>query len=1099
MAGNDKGTNGNLAGWRRVPPGFRSYEAWSDELGTEELSRGRTAFIFPNVHRRRQAEEYFLSRDRHLPVSLFTPRQFAETLKPPAWIVVSSAGAALLLESVIQESRGELLQDTRFRSLETHPGARRLLLDFFTELAAAGISRQVDLKKIQHLQNQPEDRVWLRLLDRFLERLDACHAVFAPMLECRVAVWIATTSDRLPFDRVRVETGCELDIPDQRLLESLTRRGVDVMLELPLPAGGDRLPAWRPAARIADRLKVSAQFWAEQPPVDGGLKPERAGILDPLGKEPVLEADVHVITSEPGPADEIHAAYERIRRKLVEEEIAPQDAGIVLSDPYSMADRAESIARRYGLPVEVARARSVMETEAGRVARLLLKAMQTGGEPEALVNFLSSPFVSWELEDCNGIPLPQFITPSLIRDMEKAFDECRAQGPWWVWMPRLKRLAEPVSGDGTGNRRAELCCRVHTAMEMLLGGDGQGEPYRITRGLVGIRPGTLIGPREFASWVERALWNAWLPRRLTRTAAGWNVEDSIRRSFAGLTKLFDVLGSLAGEAERLGIGNRPFRDWANDLEELFRETPVPERVPSAKSVRVISPRDVPGLSFRHLEWVGLSESLFPPRRPERVWGSGEARRLLGLDQLVSESELAWSRLGFAILETAGEVNLSCPRRLGNEDAVISSPVWMIRARLKGTDTSQVDHQLSLERQAAAWLSGFSGEISSRREWSQVAKAILGSGKWGLTHLGNQILAVEPELDPVATLSGSRRGKLHEAFRTELVAILKGRPLSATRLADYARCPFYYLAVTRLGAARPEERVSGPTPLERGTLIHAVLERFYSDPAVVEGRCEAEWVERFRPVLQDMFDEEAAVFDRIFHGDAWEIEKARTRELLNRFLDAEDKVRTVSRPIAVELKFGIGGMEPFEWAGLQFSGSIDRVDIVPGQGFLIFDYKTGKVFRDNSALVKGLGFQLPLYAAAARKLLIDRITETKWLGGGYYELRFPVPGIPRPLMPGDLRVAFTGKDGSRSDVAKLADSLDDLESRYLDRAVEVTKLASEGFFPTTPLSDSEAGCDRCHLRRVCHHQEVLAETRNVDRERYGVLAEWKKPGGKEDSQ
>ena len=40
------------------------------------------------------------------------------------------------------------------------------------------------------------------------------------------------------------------------------------------------------------------------------------------------------------------------------------------------------------------------------------------------------------------------------------------------------------------------------------------------------------------------------------------------------------------------------------------------------------------------------------------------------------------------------------------------------------------------------------------------------------------------------------------------------------------CPFKYFAETVLGLPEEREEMSGLTPLERGTLVHALFEHFY---------------------------------------------------------------------------------------------------------------------------------------------------------------------------------------------------------------------------------------------------------------------------------
>ncbi|MCW5827734.1 MAG: PD-(D/E)XK nuclease family protein [Deltaproteobacteria bacterium] len=1100
--------------YRIVPPGTDTPGIWSGEFPPELLSGGQVAFVFPTIHRRRQVEEYFLARNGALPVRLFTPRQFAESVAPPDWMIAGPFAARLALERVVENLfAADTEPGAHLKSLRAHGGSRRLLLRFFAELAEAGFDSPA---AIQSALADPhgDDRTWLPVLAGWYGELERHRLVFAPALEWRLSRWVRQGKAAAPFTAVRVELGAETSPGFVELLDALATAGSGVQVEIPmLPSQASkaelaRLPAWRATGRILDRFRAFGH-WTELPAAEGAWNPDREALLDPLAEGEIAASNAAVFAgqAEGTPADELHAACERIRRRLDAGEIHPQEAGIVLTNPDALSAQVEGIARRYGFPVEIARARTVAETEPGRAVVSFLAALGSGFEPEPLMDFLSHPLVNWDLAgtataaDEAAAVQPRRVGPALLRDFDEAFDQARAQGGWHLWLPRLQQLAAAARAKENGARSGWNDLPILRAAEALgrlfMGLSGLSAAGRMEQGCLGIRPQEPVTARRFAYWLERVIWNARVSRRLAQLS-GNGPEDAaaLHRSFSGLTRLFDTLAGAVADSERLAIGERPLRDWAADLDELLHTAAVPEHVPSAKAVRVLSPRDIPGLCLRHLEWTGLSEESFPGREPDPVWGSPDARRRLGLDAGTSGADLAWSRLGLALIETAGPVYLSAPRRDSDRRAVMSSPVWIISERLVGAGLPSISHWNSLVRQSAAWLSGFEAEYGNRPDWPETARAVLFPelpSRWP-----EQLLVAEPSLDPAAALQRTATHRVSGAFREELAAMLRDRPLSPSRLGEYARCPFFYLAVTRLGARERQERTSGPTPMERGTLIHEVLEEFYRDPEVLDRRGSPDWADAVRPRLMAIFKAKTEGLSRTFHGEAWEIEQDRSRRILDRFLVYESQIAPYSRPVAVELEFGRAGSGPFEWAGLRFSGAIDRVDTVPGRGFFIFDYKTGRAGAGEKELTRGLAFQLPVYAAAARVLLGEEATGGgNWLGGGYYSLRLPETKVTDPLMCAEDRMVF-GREGSRTGVGKLAMDLPALEQRYLDRARQIARLVESGSFTTTPLKEAEARCGYCHLKAACHRDEQLREIRNGDRERYGVLPSWDAPAAAGDA-
>ena len=226
--------------------------------------------------------------------------------------------------------------------------------------------------------------------------------------------------------------------------------------------------------------------------------------------------------------------------------------------------------------------------------------------------------------------------------------------------------------------------------------------------------------------------------------------------------------------------------------------------------------------------------------------------------------------------------------------------------------------------------------------------------------------------------------------------------SASRLEMWAGCPHAYfmrhvLRVEAIDDADDDHRIS---PLERGSLVHRILERWLAE-AIAEDAVpapKARWPESWRTHLLAVGEQECdrlAARGLVGRRLYWAHDRGQILADLVRFLDFDDeqRARYRSQPAAVELGFGMPhsasgpvSVEIGNGRSMSVRGSIDRVDVTPEGGLLVVDYKTGSArayekLGPEDPTLGGHRLQLVLYDLAARSLL--GIADTAGGRGAYW--------------------------------------------------------------------------------------------------------------------
>jgi putative RecB family exonuclease len=240
----------------------------------------------------------------------------------------------------------------------------------------------------------------------------------------------------------------------------------------------------------------------------------------------------------------------------------------------------------------------------------------------------------------------------------------------------------------------------------------------------------------------------------------------------------------------------------------------------------------------------------------------------------------------------------------------------------------------------------------------------------LRRVGNETGAQPPDLAPPDTAPAADGTEVPNpaAAASGTDAERPARPsLSPSRAGDFLTCPLLYRfrVIDRL----PEP----PSPAAaRGTLVHAVLERLFDEPAAARTPQAAR--DLLEPQWQRLVADEPEM-DGLFSSDeersTW---LAEARDMLDRYFTLEDPTRLEPRhrELAVEAVLE---------SGLVVRGYVDRLDVAPGGQIRIVDYKTGTAPKEEYE-AKAL-FQMKFYAVVLwlTERRIPTLLQLMYLGNG----------------------------------------------------------------------------------------------------------------------
>jgi putative RecB family exonuclease len=212
-------------------------------------------------------------------------------------------------------------------------------------------------------------------------------------------------------------------------------------------------------------------------------------------------------------------------------------------------------------------------------------------------------------------------------------------------------------------------------------------------------------------------------------------------------------------------------------------------------------------------------------------------------------------------------------------------------------------------------------------------------------------------------AGSGPGSVEAAELEEY----RGPSLSPSRATDFMTCPLLYRFRVLDRLPEPPSQAAA-----RGTLVHAVLERLFDEPAAgrtpqaARDLVPGQW-ERLLEAEPDL----AGMFTDQPEREAWFDEAC---QMLDRYFTLEDPTRLEPSDREMSVRAMLE-------SGLMLRGYIDRLDVARTGELRIVDYKTGTAPREEYE-ARAL-FQMKFYALALWRTrgVIPKMLQLIYLGNG----------------------------------------------------------------------------------------------------------------------
>lgn len=1077
----------------------------------------------------------------HLPISTLSAllRQWHQKL-PGRERLLGGLEQKLLLEDVLRCHASEFGEALYLRNMREHPGLVAKLLEFIVDIRRIGL-RDADQLAERFQQCRGRQRkvyqelaALLRLYNR---ELADTHVTDQPgiflIAADRAAAGTFDIRNVVPSPELLVVEGYyELPAPDQQVLLALFAQFEQTLFTLDMPYNPYNWPKEERSAKtfrllreVCDFLQRSGCSVRPYAPTRRLLVAERA--------EP--EAQPAVLLNRPPDSIVIHSAQDRnaevvkiaatIRALYRDRHVAAfREIGVAFPKLEPYAPLIREIFPRYGIPLVMFDGNPLAASPVTTAIFRLMQVVLDDYSYDAIRACFASPLI----QVAGTPPLDSASYPALDT-LLRSFSVMQGKAAWLEQIAAYRQQAEAAFAQDERGAAAVFPVEYALLPALL-------NLFDLLAPFDSAEPRSAI---EMLQHLAVLIHRLHIPERILHAP-----HRAIReQECAALHRLLNLLNLLRQEL-RKSAGTRTemmLRNLVDLLQLTVQNETYYLRQEFDDAVFVMTAQDARQTSFRHLFFGGLAEKDFPGQEEMSIFLSEQDAQIVGLPTFADKLKQSAYLFYLTIHNPTDRLYLSYPRQEDESDLLPSTYIERVKAELQTVDfppgrgkgwgvesgqqtgTTNPPHlpegefsnlpfaQCYTFSELAAWI----GQCLNTDEPPQFIRAALETlhqqrGDMAVAHLFNGIQHEAQRRDMALS---EFEGMLAADWTKRLLADRYGQHVyNAAEFDLYARCPIKFLFQHILQLAPLPPAGQDVSALTLGSLLHAVLARFYAgdatavDEAFLQRMAQpGAWQIEARQRLADILRAELAQYD--FGGAFWEMMvaglaadlpgfsddeeegDAKTQGVLSKFVEQESSYSRGARPRYLDAAFGVNSdsgyrlaVAPYVLRGvdaqgreqqMKLMGKIDRIDAEAENDdnaarpkAILVDYKSGSV-PSMAEMRRGLHFQMPLYLLALRDLLDDSFDV---IGSAYYHVKSPYDvGLKNPLGAKDDSRYFPG-------AKKLFESSDELLAflrEYANRAAQIHSQIQDGRFHPTTLGETVAKCEWCDYRRICRvdHQRM----------------------------
>jgi RecB family exonuclease len=869
---------------------------------------------------------------------------------------------------------------------------------------------------------------------------------------------------------------------EQQALENLLGQETDVGVEW-FVLGGAPSPSSHPAlgftAPLLDWLRGRGEVRRSADDSERGRLLEGLYSLKPSPRVPLsgVLLDTRRASDDASQASGPGAPVDRTEevRRLLQRVRALLDAGteasrvaVVVPALQDYADLLQDAFKEHGVPLALSYRGSLRSCPPGSLVGGVLDALDSALVRDAVLDVLAHPLCGFWVTQKKGSRVRLDARWARLALQEAGLNPRRVEGAggWREAIERLRRRNERkkarASHKPETDREDDGSDFFAVQMEGLM---------RFVERLEAL--GASASPQAFLAGLRDFLDEVGVRDRMHAAARDSADPEWSLAGYRGVVALLDEAEDAFHLEPGAGASSRLVRDV---LRRSLITKEVPIATDPAHGVQVMAWRGARFGSYDHVFVIGAVQGALPERDEagavEEILGDRFQKELVRLDR-ASEARRIMHQL---LVDTQKSVVFSVPQ--SEKDAPLVRSVLL----------DELEERFELQPAPAV------GEASyTMREAARLS-----------------VLQDRPLAAPVKRLEAAwalMRERVHEvgdgAFTGRMLdeqvrllpaarPVRSGQAVSAGRLTQFAKCPFRSLVTKGMRVQAPRERDEELDRLDKGDILHAILERYVRAAIQQEGTPlritrglrgvhEALLLQHALDVVEENRRRSLAfrAYEESLLGGlpgASNPYAGAPRGLLVRFLDQMEAFEPGEGVVGVELGFTdmdkamLGDADALSsirqehqdaeedllevetsQGAVRIRGRIDRLDLVmraDGPGLRVVEYKSGSV-PDKRLVEGGVEFQLPLYAWVAG-LLFDgyKVEEA-----AYHQLKRPRQD--EAGIVSNLRYARGEKNDLEALVAKTP-----------RRVEEILAAQEAGRFPLTILDEKEAGCEWCELRRGC---------------------------------